>query len=147
MVLLSCRLHRESEFVSCTMAEGATKNKKWWSWFTKDEIYRKYWNLIITYTYKRIKRRNTTSSEAPTSWKYFDMLDEVYGTSSNIYVAGEIVNQSMENLEDILRKDSFLEVSEQEPSKRCKCKILDFLKKGASQDRDMLLKVIRVGKR
>ncbi|XP_037808214.1 uncharacterized protein LOC119601369 [Lucilia sericata] len=44
---------------------------------TKDQINRKFLNLMTTY--RRIKDRGSKTGRNATSWEYFKMFDEVYG--------------------------------------------------------------------
>ncbi|XP_039968573.1 uncharacterized protein LOC126764193 [Bactrocera neohumeralis] len=101
--------------------------------FSRDEITRKFLNFMVTY--KRIKKRNNTSGEAATHWEFYEEMDDVYGTRSDVAVPQETLDSS---LYDILSgtgdTNDFRELDSTSPkskpkSDRKKCEVLSFFGK------------------
>lgn len=62
--------------------------------FSRDEISRKFNNLLLTY--KRIKHRNNESGQEATRWEFFDNFDSVYGTKHFVTPPANIQASSLD---------------------------------------------------
>ncbi|XP_054728556.1 uncharacterized protein LOC129251281 [Anastrepha obliqua] len=112
-LLITTRLESEPEF-------AGKKRKKTVLWqqvllkmketepgltFTRDDITRKFLNLMVTY--RRIKKRNNTSGQGATNWEFFDLLDEIYGTRADIVVPEDILDSSILELSESEEQPAF----------------------------------------
>uniref|UniRef100_A0A034WXH0 Myb/SANT-like DNA-binding domain-containing protein n=1 Tax=Bactrocera dorsalis TaxID=27457 RepID=A0A034WXH0_BACDO len=99
--------------------------------FSRDDISRKFLNFMVTY--KRIKKRNNTSGEAATACEYFDELDKVHGSRSDITVPESNLDSSMCSIFNSLTNESaesdfsFSENIGAAPPRKRSRNVLDFL--------------------
>ncbi|XP_049314816.1 uncharacterized protein LOC125778954 [Bactrocera dorsalis] len=111
--------------------------------FSRDDISRKFLNLMVTY--KRIKKRNNTSGEAATAWEYFDELDKVYGSRSDITVPESNLDSSMSSIFNSLTNEnaesadsSFSENIGAAPPRKRSRNVLDFLQNESTFEKELL---------
>ncbi|XP_039953243.1 uncharacterized protein LOC120770127 [Bactrocera tryoni] len=108
--------------------------------FSRDDITRKFMNFMVTY--KRIKRRNKTSGEAAATWEFFDQMDEIYGTRTDIVVPEELLDSSLSDIlsgiNDHIADDANSDTDKEPPRKRARCDVLDFLRAESQEDKKLL---------
>lgn len=113
--------------------------------FSRDEIMRKYLNFMVTY--KRIKKRNCTSGESATSWEFFDKMDEVYGTRTDVTVPENMLDSSLEWLLSDSPATPDTPTSPQEPPrKRARCDVIEFLQNESVVDKEIMNEFLKVEK-
>ncbi|XP_065370935.1 uncharacterized protein LOC135963089 [Calliphora vicina] len=109
--------------------------------FSRDDITRKFLNFCVTY--KRIKRHNNTSGEAATTWEFFEEMDEVYGSRSDIAVPASTLESSLYDILSDTQVDPPEMVMSTEPAtKKKKCEVLEFLKQQACNDKESIQNLI-----
>ncbi|XP_055387837.1 uncharacterized protein LOC129616282 [Condylostylus longicornis] len=164
-LLITVMLKYEREFVSKRFKKSTLWNKIYNDIlevepdfpFNSTELYNKFLNIMCTF--KRIKRRNNTSGEACTTWEFYDMLNEVYGNSSNITVPQEILGSSLDDLQELLGNTSTSSETIQVQSDVCienlspatskpkkKNEILNFLEKEAESDKKIMQEMLEIEK-
>lgn len=111
--------------------------------FSRDDIYRKYSNFMVTYN--RIKKRSKTSGEISTTWEFYDKLDEIYGCRNDIeitecnldttcsYFTEDFGKPCMSQIKPNHHKDS-----SPPPEKRNRIDIMELLSKEGQADRKLL---------
>ncbi|XP_054746078.1 uncharacterized protein LOC129250478 [Anastrepha obliqua] len=116
--------------------------------FSRDDITRCFLNIMGTY--KRIKKRNNTSGEAPSNWEYFDEIDKVFGSRSSINVPLEMTDYSFEEITINPTISSPVSLTSEEDlapttsRKRKKNDVIEFLEKESEKDGEVLDKLLKL---
>lgn len=100
--LIDVRLRYEPEFQAGKKTKSTLWGKVWTDIknvdndfpFSKEELKRKFLNLVITY--KRIKARNGKSGRSSTCWEYFEQFDAHYGCKHAIATPREDLISSLD---------------------------------------------------
>lgn len=95
-----------------------------WFRFSRDDITRKYLNMMAKYL------KNNSSGEAANSWGYYEDFDDVHGTHRDVVVPPNLLESSLnESLEMVLDGESGNRNSTLPPkSKRPRCEVLKMLR-------------------
>lgn len=67
--------------------------------YNRDEITKKFLNLMVTY--KRIKKRMSESGREATTWEYFESFDQIYGTKHFMNPPTELLASSSQLVQEV----------------------------------------------
>ncbi|XP_049302154.1 uncharacterized protein LOC125775541 [Bactrocera dorsalis] len=151
-LLITTRLRHEAEF----SGKKRKRNTIWESIlrkmrdvessfpFSRDEITRCFLNIMGTY--KRIKKRNSTSGEAASNWEYFSEIDEVFGSRSSIEVPLEMTEYSIISLESPSTTATIdgVDVTPTTSVKRKRNDVIEFLEKESEKENEAINKLIKI---
>lgn len=114
--------------------------------FSRDDITRKFLNLMVTY--RRIKKRNSTSGEAASTWEFFEDFDVVYGARSDVVVPESLLDSSLNTtLECLLTEENVQGGSPATPPpKRLRCEVLQILREERWADKEFMDSFLNIEK-